>query len=561
MIKAALIDMDGVLYDSMKYHTLAWRQMMEENGINCSREEFYLYEGMTGAATIDLIWQREFGHPCDPEKRTALYDYKTKIFKTIGGNDPMPGAARMLRTLCDRGIRCVLVTGSGQASLIDNIRRDYPGIFAEGMMVTAHDVTKGKPDPEPYLRGLAKAGVKPEEAIVIENAPLGVRAGVAAGIRTMAVCTGPIPKERFEEEKAWGIFPSMEEFADVLPLVVDLINAPSPFVIADSNTSPLVVDRLAEQIPYLDALPRCVIPAGDDNKDMESLTEAWRMLSTHGATRRSTLFCIGGGMVTDLGGFAAATFKRGIPCVNVSTTLLGMVDAATGGKTGINLDGLKNEIGAFSMPEDVVIIPGTLDTLPREELLSGYAEMLKTALIADPEMYEALLDADRYLAEPRLLLPWIMRCIEIKTEVTTRDPKEKGERKILNFGHTAGHAIESHALINGHPVAHGIAVAHGLLWEMIISSIVKDGREATLPSSRLYPYAAMLKQHFPAAGVKCSDIDILMELMRHDKKNASPDRINFTLLRETGHPEWDVCPSEEDIRAAFEIYGDMTGLA
>ena len=561
MIKAALIDMDGVLYDSMKYHTLAWRQMMEENGINCSREEFYLYEGMTGAATIDLIWQREFGHPCDPEKRTALYDYKTKIFKTIGGNDPMPGAARMLRTLCDRGIRCVLVTGSGQASLIDNIRRDYPGVFAEGMMVTAHDVTKGKPDPEPYLRGLAKAGVKPEEAIVIENAPLGVRAGVAAGIRTMAVCTGPIPKERFEEEKAWGIFPSMEEFADVLPLVVDLIDAQSPFVIADSNTSPLVVDRLAEQIPYLKALPRCVIPAGDDHKDIESLTQAWRMLSTHGATRRSTLFCIGGGMVTDLGGFAAATFKRGIPCVNVSTTLLGMVDAATGGKTGINLDGLKNEIGAFSMPEDVVIIPETLDTLPREELLSGYAEMLKTALIADPEMYEALLDADRYLKEPRLLLPWIMRCIEIKTEVTTRDPKEKGERKILNFGHTAGHAMESHALINGRPIAHGIAVAHGLLWEMIISSIAKEGREASLPSSRLYPYAAMLKQHFPAAGVKCSDIDTLMELMRHDKKNASPDRINFTLLRETGHPEWDMCPSEEDIRAAFEIYGDMTGLA
>ncbi len=112
MIKAALIDMDGVLYDSMKYHTLAWKQMMEENGIHCSREEFYLYEGMTGAATIDLIWQREFGQPCDPERRNALYDYKTRIFKQIGGNEPMPAADRMLRSLCDRGIRCVLVTGS-----------------------------------------------------------------------------------------------------------------------------------------------------------------------------------------------------------------------------------------------------------------------------------------------------------------------------------------------------------------------------------------------------------------------------------------------------------------
>ena len=559
MIKAALIDMDGVLYDSMKYHTLAWKQMMEENGVHCSRDEFYLYEGMTGAATIDLIWQREFGEPCDPEKRTVLYDYKTKIFKKIGGNEPMPGADRMLRTLCERGIRCVLVTGSGQASLIDNIRKDYPGVFAEGMMVTAHDVKKGKPDPEPYLRGLEKAGVRPEEAIVIENAPLGVRAGVAAGIRTMAVCTGPIPKEKFQEEKAWGIFPSMNEFADMLPLVIDLIDAESPFVLADSNTSPLVVDRLAEQIPYLAELPRCVIPAGDDHKNIESLTKAWRMLSEKGATRRSTLFCIGGGMVTDLGGFAAATFKRGIGCVNVSTTLLGMVDAATGGKTGVNLDGLKNEIGVFAMPKDVVIIPETLDTLPKEELLSGYAEMLKTSLIADPEMYEALLDIDRYMDDPRLLLPWIMRCIEIKTGVTTRDPKEKGERKILNFGHTAGHAIESLALINGRPMAHGIAVAHGLLWEMILSATAEAGRKGVLPSSCLYPYAAMLKDHFPAAGVKCTDIDRLIELMRHDKKNASPERINFTLLDGIGNPEWDVCPTEEEIRSAFEIYGDLLG--
>ncbi|MDE6523132.1 MAG: HAD-IA family hydrolase [Muribaculaceae bacterium] len=560
MIKAALIDMDGVLYDSMKYHTLAWKQMMEENGIECSRDEFYLYEGMTGAATIDLIWQREFGRPCDPERRTALYDYKTKIFKKIGGNDPMPGADRMLRTLCERGIKCVLVTGSGQASLIDNVRKDYPGVFGEGMMVTAHDVTKGKPDPEPYLRGLEKAGVSPDEAIVIENAPLGVRAGVTAGIRTMAVCTGPIPKKNFEDEKAWGIYPSMNDFADMLPLVLDLINAKSPYILADSNTSSLVVDRLADRIPYLSEISRCVIPAGDDHKNIDSLAKVWRMLSENGATRRSTLFCIGGGMVTDLGGFAAATFKRGIDCINVSTTLLGMVDAATGGKTAINLDGLKNEIGVFSMPKDVVIIPETLDTLPEEELLSGYAEMLKTALIADPEMYEALLDIDKYLNDRRLLLPWILRCIEIKTGVTTRDPKEKGERKILNFGHTAGHAIESFALLNGAPLAHGIAVAHGLLWEMVLSATSEiHGRKGKFPSAKLYPFAAMLKEYYPAAGVKCTDIDTLISLMRHDKKNSSPDSINFTLLNEVGDPQWDMCPTEDEIRSAFELYGTLTG--
>lgn len=557
MIKAALIDMDGVLYDSMKYHTLAWRQMMEENGIHCTRDEFYLYEGMTGAATIDLIWQREFGHPCDPEMRKTLYDYKTKIFKKIGGNEPMPGAARMLRILCDRGIRCVLVTGSGQASLIDNVRNDYPGVFADGMMVTAHDVSKGKPDPEPYLRGLAKAEVAPDEAIVIENAPLGVRAGVAAGMRTMAVCTGPIPKKNFEDERAWGIFRSMEDFADLLPLALDLMEAQSPFVVADENTSPLVVDRLAGQLPALSAIPRIVIPAGDDNKNIGSLAHVWRALSLGGANRKSTLFCIGGGMVTDIGGFAAATFKRGIACVNVPSTLLGMVDAATGGKTGINLDNLKNEVGAFSLPKDVVMIPETLDTLPDGEFLSGYAEMLKTALIADSEMYRALLNVETYLDDRRKIIPWVWRCIEIKSGVAARDPREKGERKILNFGHTAGHALESLALEKGRPVAHGVAVAHGMLWELILSATAcADTRESLLASDVLQVYAAMLKEFYPRLEVGCPDIDALLQFMRHDKKN-SDSRINFTLLGAVGAPFWDQYPSEKEIREAYEIYGEL----
>lgn len=551
--------MDGVLYDSMKYHTLAWKRIMEENGISCSREEFYLYEGMTGAATIDLLWQRAFGHPCDPRKRTELYDYKTKIFKSIGGNEPMPGAARMLKALCDKGIRCVLVTGSGQASLIDNVRKDYPGVFEDGMMVTAHDVTKGKPDPEPYLKGLVKAGVSADEAIVIENAPLGVRAGVAAGINTMAVCTGPVDRKYFEEEKAWGIFKSMDDFADLLPLVIDLLDAASPFVLADMNTSPLVVDKLAAQIPALADVPRIVIPAGDDNKDVCSLVHVWKALSRHGANRKSTLFCIGGGMVTDLGGFAAATFKRGMACVNVPTTLLGMVDAASGGKTGINLESLKNEVGAFSKPKDVVIIPAALESLPEEEFLSGYAEMLKTAMIADPEMNASLRDVDSYLDDRRKIMPWVTRCVEIKTGVTDRDPLEKGERKILNFGHTAGHAFESFALRKGMPVAHGVAVAHGMLWELILSVTACTGeRDCMLINDSVRTYAALLREFYPRLDVGCGDIDTLMELMRHDKKN-SDGRINFTLLNAIGSPVWDMYPTEKEIRSAFEIYGDLMG--
>lgn len=558
MIKAALIDMDGVLYDSMKYHTLAWQQMMEENGIRCSREEFYLYEGMTGAATIDLIWQREFGKPCPEKKKKALYDYKTRIFKEIGGNDPMPGADRMLGVLLERGIRCVLVTGSGQASLIDNVRHDYPGVFGPGMMVTAHDVSKGKPDPEPYLRGLEKAGVNANEAIVIENAPLGARAGVAAGVRTIAVCTGPIPADKFREEGVWGVFPSMDEFADMLPLALDIIEATSPFMVVDSNTSALVADKLAECMPALSTMPRSVIQAGDDHKNISTLTGIWRDLSDGGATRHSTLFCIGGGMTTDIGGFAAATFKRGISCVNVPTSLLGMVDAASGGKTGINLDNLKNEVGAFAMPKDVVVIPSTLNTLPDDELLSGYGEMLKTALIADAEMYEALLDIDRYISDRSLLRRWIMRCIEIKTAITTRDPKETGERKVLNFGHTAGHAFESLSLIRKKPVPHGVAIAHGLLWELILSATAcADKREHLLPSAALYPYAEMLRNHYPALGMTCGDFEQLLTLMRHDKKNASSDSINFTLLDSIGSPCLNMYPSEDEIRNAYDIYTDM----
>lgn len=215
--KAALIDMDGVLYDSMKYHTLAWKQMMGEYGVEIERDEFYLYEGMTGAATIDLIMRRERGEIVDPETARRMYTRKTEIFKEVGRKEVMPGAQQMIRALRDAGITTVLVTGSGQGSLLGHLDGDFPGAFPEEHRVTAYDVTHGKPDPEPYLRGLEKAGVSADEAMVIENAPLGVRAGVAAGIRTVAVTTGPIPRGAFEGEGAFAIFGSMPDFAERLP--------------------------------------------------------------------------------------------------------------------------------------------------------------------------------------------------------------------------------------------------------------------------------------------------------------------------------------------------------
>lgn len=217
MKKFALIDMDGVLYDSMPYHTLAWQQMMTEIGISTSREEFYLYEGMTGKATIDLIFQRELSRHASDEEASRLYRRKAELFVEMGRKERMRDADRMIRTLMDAGVGRVLVTGSAQNSLISRLNEDYPGAFSEDMRVTALDVKHGKPDPEPYLRGLDKAGVTADEAFVIENAPLGVRAGKNAGIFTIAVTTGPIPREAFEQEGADLIFPSMSAFADALP--------------------------------------------------------------------------------------------------------------------------------------------------------------------------------------------------------------------------------------------------------------------------------------------------------------------------------------------------------
>lgn len=216
--------MDGVLYDSMKYHSRAWHAMFKEIGIETEADEFFLYEGMTGAATINLIFQREYGHDATPAEIEKLYARKAQLFVEYGKKEPMQGASRMLNTLVDAGVSCVLVTGSAQSSLLSRLDEDYPGVFPPGHRVTAHDVKRGKPDPEPYLKGLEIAAVKPEEAIVIENAPLGVRAGVAAGLKTYAVTTGPVPRAAFEAERPYKIFSSMPDFADALASELNSLN-------------------------------------------------------------------------------------------------------------------------------------------------------------------------------------------------------------------------------------------------------------------------------------------------------------------------------------------------
>ena len=219
--KYALIDMDGTLYDSMPYHNRAWREMMAENGVATKPDEFFLYEGMTGYDTINLIFNRELGRSTTREEARRLYDRKAEIFVSYGEKGLIKDADKMIGMLIDKGIGRVLVTGSAQQSLLSRLEHDFPGGFSRDKMVTAHDVEHGKPDPEPYLKGLEKAGVGADEAFVIENAPLGVRAGKRAGIFTVALMTGPIPREEFEREGADLIFTSMTEFTEALPDLIE----------------------------------------------------------------------------------------------------------------------------------------------------------------------------------------------------------------------------------------------------------------------------------------------------------------------------------------------------
>ena len=213
-LKAVLFDMDGVLFDSMKNHAKAWNKAMSMYGMNLSEEEAYMHEGRTGASTINIVCMRERGCNADEEEIKKIYQTKSDIFNTLPKADPMPGAYTLLRNIKESGLQPVLVTGSGQLSLIDNLNHHFPGIFQKEFMVTAFDVKYGKPNPEPYLMGLKKAGIAPNEAVVVENAPLGVKAGVAAGIFTIAVNTGPLPDSALLDEGANLLFGSMQELSE-----------------------------------------------------------------------------------------------------------------------------------------------------------------------------------------------------------------------------------------------------------------------------------------------------------------------------------------------------------
>ena len=216
-LRAALFDMDGVLFDSMPAHAKSWAQICREFGFDVDETEIYMNEGRTAFTTLNVFTQRQYGRDTTPEEVEKIYQRKCEVFNTFPSAPKMQGAQELLDQIAADHLTRVVVTGSGQASLLERITRHYPNIFDTNRIVSSLDVKHGKPDPEPYLMGLEKAGVQPWEAIVVENAPLGVRAGVAAGIFTIAVNTGPLPESALLDEGANLLFPSMQAFAEAWP--------------------------------------------------------------------------------------------------------------------------------------------------------------------------------------------------------------------------------------------------------------------------------------------------------------------------------------------------------
>lgn len=310
------------------------------------------------------------------------------------------------------------------------------------------------------------------------------------------------------------------------------------YVLTDGQTAQLCYPLVAQAV---DDAHQITIPAGDDNKHVDSLCHVWSELSAHGATRHSLLINVGGGMVTDLGGFAAATFKRGISCINVPTTLLAMVDAAVGGKTGINLHSLKNEVGAFYPADAVVVSSQFLHTLDAPNLASGFAEMLKHGLISTEEHWAGLMRYDLNSPNLEALQPLIMESIRTKEHIVEQDPKEQHIRKALNLGHTLGHAFETLAMRRGTPCLHGYAVAWGLVGELYLSH-VREG----FPADKLRQTISFIKEVYGTFPFTCKDYDELFALMQHDKKNVGTE-IRFTLLGGIGDIRIDRTATKEEI--------------
>ena len=320
------------------------------------------------------------------------------------------------------------------------------------------------------------------------------------------------------------------------------------FILTDSNTSEFCLPYFLQRLETTLAFEIIEIEDGEVNKTIETCFEVWSVLSEYEADRKAMFISLGGGVVTDLGGFVAATYKRGIDFISVPTTLLAMVDASVGGKTGVDLGGLKNQVGLFVNPQMVLVDVNFLETLPGNEMRSGLAEMYKHGLIADISYWNRLKDLSNFTTNDLELL--IYHSITIKNNIVLEDPKEKNVRKKLNFGHTLGHAIESYHLNNDEisTLLHGEAVAIGMVLESNLS--LQKGYISELFYNEI---KAVLNAIFPQIQLSEKDIYECLRLLVHDKKNEL-GCVNFTLIKENGEAIINEEVSTEMIINAFTEY-------
>jgi 3-dehydroquinate synthase len=320
------------------------------------------------------------------------------------------------------------------------------------------------------------------------------------------------------------------------------------FILVDEHTHELCLPNFMANLQTETPIEVIEIPVGEIHKNIETCTGVWNVLSELDADRKSLMINVGGGVVTDLGGFVASTFKRGIAYINVPTSLLAMVDASVGGKTGVDLGTLKNQIGVINIPEMVLIDTSFLDTLPANQMRSGLAEMLKHGLIYDEAYWKKMIDLSNFTIED--LDELIYHSVHIKNIVVTEDPKENGLRKILNYGHTLGHAIESYLLTHETKEAllHGEAIAVG----MVLASYISHTQE-NFPKEKLDEIKRVILNMYEKVTFEDADYEPIIELMKFDKKN-SHGKIKFVLLSDIGVPVLDKIVPNEIIIDAFNFY-------
>lgn len=320
------------------------------------------------------------------------------------------------------------------------------------------------------------------------------------------------------------------------------------FILVDTNTHQHCLSRFLQRLETNDSFEIIEMEAGEESKNIETCSGIWSTLSELGADRKSLLINLGGGVVTDLGGFVASTFKRGIPYINVPTTLLSMVDASVGGKTGVDLGNLKNQIGVITQPEMVLIDSKYLNSLPSNEMRSGLAEILKHGLISSETYWKKTTSLHKLTLED--LDGLISESISIKTKVVQGDPREENQRKTLNFGHTFGHAVESYFLT--HPekskLLHGEAVAVGMIMATFISTKISG-----LPEEKLTSISKNILDIFPKVALEENDFEEILGLLKFDKKNTHGN-INFVLLKDIGQPVIDCRVPENVMLEALSFY-------